>query len=212
MKKSFNDYLEGVGSSPDHETDQEEQDEAVFQELVNRVEDNRKSVDGLRGEVAKASESRNPGNPGNPGDPGVSTAQAVPVVIVQPDGRKAVKDSEDLNELRNSVKILEAALGFNAGLALSNREELRDMKIENDLGLFEEKPKTFKDKQKRMPMKGDAAFMIAQEALGDLEAGKINLREYHSELAWLLTTPETELLALYAGVKGTEEEEGEEEN
>ncbi len=211
---------EALEQDEKHDLEQKERGVAI-QELRERLEAQGKDLGGLHRQMDGLSSS--PESSGTPGDsevpvvsgnPGAGVAQAVPVIVVQPGGGTVVKDSEDLDELRASVETLELAIGFNAGLILSDHETLRDKLIEDDRGIFsflEEAPKTFEERQRRMPMRGDAAIMLARAALGDLDAEKIDLREYHRNLVFLKTTPDAELQALYAGKGATEEEEWEED-
>ena len=211
---------EALEQDEKHDLEQKERGVAI-QELRERLEAQAQDLGGLHRQMDGLSSSpESSGPPGGSevpvvsGNPGAGVAQAVPVIVVQPGGGTVVKDSEDLDELRASVETLELALGFNAGLILSDHETLRDKLIEDDRGIFsflEETPKTFEERQRRMPMPGDTAIMLARAALGDLDAGKIDLREYHRNLAFLKTTPDAELQALYAGKGETEEEEWEED-
>ncbi|GAH95167.1 unnamed protein product [marine sediment metagenome] len=206
----------------------------VFQELRGRMDAQEAGLNSLRervelsiahagnpgdpgnpgnaGDAVNAVNAVNPGNPGNPGVGGPAVSQAVPVVIVQqPGGGLAVKESDDLNELKTSVRVLEAELGFGTALSVSNREAIRTHLIENDLGFFESMPETFEERQQRMPMDGDAAFMIAQEALGRLDDGEINIWNYHEQLAWLVDATEEDMQELMLEAGSGEEEADEEE-
>lgn len=106
------------------------------------------------------------------------------------------------------LKIAIAAL---AALIVVNHEILREIAIEDDLGLFEGAPGTFKARQKRFSLRGDVAFKRLEGILGNLDdGGQFDLLHTVDNVAF--AAKQGNLGAQAALEKPREDEEEEEED
>jgi len=85
---------------------------------------------------------------------------------------KQITTEKGISAAFEDLKLAIAAL---AALILVNHENLRELAIEEDLGLFESTPGTFKARQKRFPLRGDPAFRRLEGILGNLDDGQFDL-------------------------------------
>lgn len=121
--------------------------------------------------------------------------------------KKQITTEKGISAAFEDLKIAIAAL---AALILVDHENLRELAIEDDLGLFEGVPGTFEARQKRFPLRGDVAFKRVEGIVGSLDDGQFDLLHAVDNVAF--AAKQGNLGAEAALEKPREDEDEEEED
>ena len=119
---------------------------------------------------------------------------------------KQITTEKGISAAFDDLKIGIAAL---AGMILVNHEILRELAIEDDLGLFEGTPATFKARQMRFPLRGDVAFKRLEGILGNLDDAQFDLLHAVDNVAFAAKQGN---LGAQAALEKPREDEDEEED